>query len=81
MWDTTEEFAFLGTFFLSFRLFLGIIGSFTLIVGGIGVSNIMNVVAEERTKESGIKMALGARGRAAALCGLRQELSADDQPP
>jgi putative ABC transport system permease protein len=63
VWDTTEEFAFLDVFFLSFRLFLGIIGSFTLIVGGIGVSNIMNVVVEERTKEVGIKMALGARGR------------------
>ena len=64
MWDTTEEFAFFEIFFLSFRLFLGIIGSFTLIVGGIGVSNIMNVVVEERTREVGIKMALGARAKA-----------------
>ena len=63
VWDTTEEFAFLQIFFLSFRLFLGIIGSFTLIVGGIGVSNIMNVVVEERTREVGIKMALGAKSR------------------
>jgi putative ABC transport system permease protein len=63
VWDTTEQFAFFEIFFLSFRLFLGIIGSFTLIVGGIGVSNIMNVVVEERTREVGIKMALGARGR------------------
>jgi len=61
VWDTTEEFAFFDVFFLSFRLFLGIVGCFTLIVGGIGVSNIMNVVVEERTKEVGIKMALGAR--------------------
>ncbi len=63
VWDTAEEFQFLDVFFLSFRLFLGIVGCFTLVVGGIGVSNIMNVVVEERTKEIGIKMALGARQR------------------
>ena len=64
IWDTTEMFQFLDTFMLGFRLFLGIVGAFTLIVGGIGVSNIMNVVVDERTREIGIKMALGARSRA-----------------
>jgi putative ABC transport system permease protein len=48
---------------LGFKLFLGIVGSLTLVVGGIGVSNIMNVVIEERTREIGIKMALGAKPR------------------
>jgi putative ABC transport system permease protein len=61
IWDTTEMFAFMDAFMLGFQLFLGIIGCLTLIVGGIGVSNIMNVVVEERTREIGIKMALGAR--------------------
>lgn len=57
MWDTTE-----GTkFFTIFRGFLAIVGSFTLIVGGIGVSNIMYVVLEERMKEIGIKLAIGAK--------------------
>jgi putative ABC transport system permease protein len=61
IWDTTEGFNFLKTFFMAFQTFLVGIGIATLITGGIGVSNIMNVVLEERTKEIGIKMALGAR--------------------
>ncbi|MGZ5473849.1 MAG: ABC transporter permease [Thermoanaerobaculia bacterium] len=63
IWDTTEQFQFFDIFMLSFNAFLGLIGVLTLIVGGIGVSNIMNVIVEERTREIGIKMALGAKGR------------------
>jgi putative ABC transport system permease protein len=63
MWDTTEQFQFFDVFMLSFNAFLGVVGVLTLIVGGIGVSNIMNVVVEERTREIGIKMALGAKSR------------------
>jgi len=61
VWDTTEGFAFLKNFFYAFSAFLVAVGVATLITGGIGVTNIMNVVLEERTKEIGIKMALGAR--------------------
>ena len=64
VWDTSEMFVFMDAFMLGFQIFLGIMGVLTLVVGGIGVSNIMNVVVEERTREIGIKMALGARGRA-----------------
>jgi putative ABC transport system permease protein len=63
IWDTTEQFQFFDVFMLAFNAFLGIIGVLTLIVGGIGVSNIMNVIVEERTREIGIKMALGAKQR------------------
>jgi putative ABC transport system permease protein len=63
VWDVTEGFKFLNNFFLAFRLFLIGIGCLTLVTGGIGITNIMNVVLEERTKEIGIKMALGAKKR------------------
>jgi putative ABC transport system permease protein len=64
IWDTSENFQFIDAVMAAFRTFLGIVGALTLVVGGIGVSNVMNVVVEERTKEIGIKLALGARPRA-----------------
>jgi putative ABC transport system permease protein len=63
MWDTTEAEKFFKVFFGVFRTFLAVIGSFTLLVGGIGVSNIMYVVIEERTREIGVKLAVGAKPR------------------
>jgi putative ABC transport system permease protein len=61
IWDTTGNDRFFATFFGGMIIFLGIVGSMTLIVAGIGLSNIMYIVVEERSREIGIKRALGAR--------------------
>ncbi len=63
VWDTMEFEKQITVFFLAFTLFLGLIGSFTLLVGGVGVASIMRVVVDERTREIGIKLAVGARRR------------------
>ena len=63
IWDTLEFEKQFTTFFLAFTVFLGVIGSFTLLVGGVGVASIMRVVVEERTREIGVKLAVGARRR------------------
>lgn len=61
IWDTNEFWALINTLFLGINGFLGIIGFFTLAVGGIGVANIMFVVVQERMKEIGIRRSAGAR--------------------
>jgi putative ABC transport system permease protein len=61
IWDTNEFDKFIFYFFLAFNIFMGLIGSFTLAVGGIGVANIMYIVVQERVKEIGIKRAVGAK--------------------
>ena len=61
IWDTNEFWAFTKIMFIGINGFLGLIGFFTLAVGGIGVANIMFVVVQERMKEIGIRRSVGAK--------------------
>ena len=63
VWDTRENQRITGNIALGIQMFLGIIGALTLFVGGMGVANIMYAVVKERTREIGVKMALGAKMR------------------
>ncbi len=63
IWDTNEMMKMFKYIFIGFNLFLGIVGSFTLVVGGVGVANIMFVVVQERTREIGVRRSVGARRR------------------
>jgi putative ABC transport system permease protein len=63
IWDTRENQRITDNIALGIQMFLGIIGTLTLLVGGMGVANIMYAVVKERTREIGVKMALGAKAR------------------
>jgi putative ABC transport system permease protein len=63
IWDTRENQRITDNIALGIQMFLGIIGALTLFVGGMGVANIMYAVVKERTREIGVKMALGAKAR------------------
>ena len=61
IWDTVKMSKEFNNMMMGIKVFLGIIGCLTLIIAGVGVANIMYVSIKERTREIGIKLAVGAR--------------------
>lgn len=61
MWDFVEMEQIQRQIGIGVEIFLFSVGFFTLLIAGVGVANIMYVVVKERTREIGLKKAIGAR--------------------
>jgi putative ABC transport system permease protein len=62
-WDTIRTVDQVGKIFDAMNLFLGSVGLVTLALGAIGIINIMLVAVADRTREIGLRKALGATNR------------------
>lgn len=62
-WDTIESEQMVGKIWTAMDVFLGSVGIVTLALGAVGIINIMLVAVSERTREIGLRKAIGATSR------------------
>jgi putative ABC transport system permease protein len=63
VWNTITGAKFMHKIFSSMQVFLGTVAVVTLILGGIGIMNIMLLTVQERTREIGVRKSIGATSR------------------
>ena len=61
VWDVVKQNKVTNTIMSGIQIFLGLIGTLTLLIASVGVANTMYVAVKERTREIGVKRALGAK--------------------
>ena len=62
-WNTIDQGEVAAKVFMGIEIFLGLISGLTLLIAAVGVTNLMYAIVKERTREIGVKMAMGAKRR------------------
>lgn len=62
-WDIAEDLKLITNIGIGIKIFLAFVGTLTLIIAGSGVANVMYIIVDERTREIGIRRAVGATSR------------------
>jgi putative ABC transport system permease protein len=73
-WNNAKEYNSLKGLFRGVRVFLWIVGIGTIVAGIVGVSNIMLIIVKERTREIGIRLAVGATPASIVAMIIRESL-------
>ena len=63
IWNTGQGLEFTTRLFRTTQIFMGAVGIVTVLLGALGITNIMLVTVRERTNEIGLRKALGAKPR------------------